>query len=198
MTKTVVNAWRALVLRKGLKPEVIQPPVGDLGLEQLAKIDRDKICTGFGVPLGLVEAGTVNRATAEVHRVSFYTETVIPESQWIEDDLNYQLFGPLGLRFEFKVQEIEAVQKDEAVKADAYSGLIEQLLGAVDRLVLMPDETRMILNSLLGQMALPTLEEGRELPTPAVVAEPTPAEQEEEPKKAVPLEWGAHRVYSQN
>lgn len=120
----VRNAFRTAVLRYGLKPTVIGSQMKDIVPAELIAAARQQIAVAFGVPQTLLE-DAANYATAREHRLSFYYETIFPEADLIAEGLNTQLFASLGLRFEFNYNEVEAVQQDEATKANAVSQLVQ-------------------------------------------------------------------------
>ena len=124
LTQGARRAWRTLVLRRGLKPEVIGQPIKDLAMLELLEGIRTQVASAFGVPETMI-ADAANYATAKEHRLSFYQDTVIPKALHIQQDLNRQHFEEIGLEFQFKPSEIEAIQKDEAEKAEYMQRLVE-------------------------------------------------------------------------
>ena len=171
LTEGVEKAWRTLVLRRGLKPEVIGMPVRDLAMPELMDSVRSQVAVAFGVPETMI-ADAANYATAKEHRLSFYQETVIPEGRQMETTINEQLFTRLGLEFKFQYDQIEALQKDEAEKAFH----IVQLLNAG---IVTVNEAR-------EQMGLEPFEKEQE-PTPPAMQVETPAAQVPELAKAAIL-----------
>lgn len=120
----VRRAWETIAVRATVKPQIIGSPVKDLAMPELTGSVRQQIAVAFGIPQTLLE-DAANYATAREHRLSFYRETILPEAEQIQATLNQQLFGPLGLRFEFQPGQVEALQQDEATKADALVKLFE-------------------------------------------------------------------------
>jgi len=125
LTEGVKRAWRTVVLRGGMKPTIIGQPVKDLAMTELTQTARQQIAIAFGVPESMVGDPASNYATARTNRLSFWQETIIPEATQLEAAVNEQLFEPLGLQFEFLTGLIEALQQDEAEKADAVTSLYE-------------------------------------------------------------------------
>ncbi len=124
LTKGVQRAWRTIVLRKGLKPEVIGQPIKDLAMTELYDQVRSQVAVAFGVPQTML-SDAANYATAKEHRLSFYQDTVLPVARQIQAAMNEQMFKDMGLEFAFEFGSIEAIQKDEAEKADYLKGLVE-------------------------------------------------------------------------
>jgi HK97 family phage portal protein len=125
MVSGISNAWKAVVTQGGLKPQVITPPVNTLALPELSQGVRSQIATALGVPQTLLE-DAANYATAVEHRQSFIIDTVSPECELIQEAVNEQLFKPLGLELEFRPQELDIMQTDEAERAAS----LQQLTGA--------------------------------------------------------------------
>ena len=113
---------RTAVLQRGLKPEVISSPLKDLAIDPLMTLVRQQIAVAFGVPQTLIE-DAANYATAREHRLSFYRETVFPEAELIASNLTAQLFAPY--EFRFYTERVEAVQQEEASKAQALVQLVQ-------------------------------------------------------------------------
>jgi HK97 family phage portal protein len=126
----VKRAWRTAVLREGLKPQIIGSPLKDLVVTPLLQEARQQIAVAFGIPQTMLE-DAANFATAREHKLSFYYETIFPECRLIAAGLNKQLFADLNLHFDFDYDSVEAVQQDEATKADALLKLFQA--GVIDR-----------------------------------------------------------------
>lgn len=118
----VRNAWKTITLQGGLKPIILTPPVKDLAMGELSDRMRGQIATAFGVPQTMLE-DAANFATAVEHRLSFYQETVIPETVLLQEDWNRQIFDPLGLKFEFMPDQLDIMQEDEADRAGSLAKL---------------------------------------------------------------------------
>ena len=116
LTQGVERAWRTIILRRGLKAQVVGQPVKDLALNELMESVRGQIANAFGVPETML-ADAANYATAKEHRLGFYQDTILPQSNIIEGAFNDQMFYELGLELCFNTGSIEALQKDEADKA---------------------------------------------------------------------------------
>jgi len=155
LTAGAKKAWRTIVLRRGLKASVIGQPIKDLAMVELFDSIRTQVASAFGVPETMI-ADAANYATAKEHRLSFYQDTVIPYASQYEHALNRQMFKALGLEFVFEFDAIEAIQKDEAEKAEYIQRLVEAK-------IITKDEAR----DMLGY-------------------EPMTAEQEEELKPQMP------------
>jgi len=187
-TRGVSNAWRTLVLQRGTKANVIAPPVGELGLPDLMGTSKEQIAAAYGVPLAMLTENAANRATAEIHRLSFWTESIIPECKALARVLNDQLFKPMGLRFEFHYDQIEAIQQQEAQKAASYGKVMDQVNKSVGAYILTTEEARSVFNDLLVKMRLPEL--GDTIPEkPKPMVKPTePPGETDKPDREPPID----------
>ncbi len=125
LTEGVKRAWRTVVLRGGMKPTIVGAPVKDLAMTELTQTARQQIAIAFGVPESMVGDPASNYATAQSNRLSFWQDTIVPEATQLEAIVNEQLFEPMGLQFQFLTSQIEALQQDEAEKAEALTKLYE-------------------------------------------------------------------------
>jgi len=169
MTQGAKRAWRTLILRRGLKAQVVGQPIKDLAMMELFESIRTQIASAFGVPETMI-ADAANYATAKEHRLSFYQDTVIPKATQIEHALNRQLFEAQGLAFEFQFDQIEAIQKDEAEKA-------EFLRMLVDGKIITKDEAR----KALGYEPMDA-EQEKELKPPTPDFTPNPQNRQRNPQ----------------
>lgn len=123
MVAGVRNAWKAVVLQGGLKPEVIQPPVNTLALPELQAGVRAQIATAMGIPQTMLE-DAANFATAKEHKQSFILDTIAPECEMIQEVANEQLFQLYGLKLEFRPQDLDILQEDEEQRAGSLASLV--------------------------------------------------------------------------
>jgi len=117
----------------------------------------------FGVPQTMLE-DAANFATAREHKLAFYYETVFPECKLIAADFNEQLFDALGLRFDWQFGQVEAVQQDEATKA-------QQVVATYNAGLITRDEAR----EVLGYEVVGEAEGEEELPPEQPEAEEGPS-----------------------
>jgi HK97 family phage portal protein len=208
LTKGVQKAWRTIVLRKGLRPEVIGMPVKDLAMPELERTKKEQILAGHKIPPGLAEAKT-NRAERSALQFEFWTQCIKPEVQvWLKPAVNEQLLNPLGLRINWDFKQIEAIQAAELEKAEAMAFAIGGVaLPAHTANVMSVDEVRSWIDAV-GQAAnLPALDEeftpeervapqpfggpAQEGPGTSALAENVEARSR--PKAQAPV-WGHHRI----
>jgi len=116
----VTNAYKAMILSGGLKPETIQLTNKDMEFIEQQKWNRDKIMSIFGnVPPVLGITDDVNRANADATIMHWKRTTVKPEMKAITDTLN-EFFVPkfgdnLILGFKDPVPEDRQTKVKEAV-----------------------------------------------------------------------------------
>lgn len=166
MAAGVKNAFNSVVVRAGVKPEVIGSSIDETSAPDLAKIAREDVALGMGVPLSLLFSNALAGGTVDAERLNFYDFTVVPECEHVLDEpLNEQYLARLGLRLIWTPERLEVYQAAELQKASALMQLVGQPLMTVDesreRLELPP----------LAQVAppAPTPE-----PDPASTTPPTP------------------------
>jgi HK97 family phage portal protein len=123
MVSGLRNAWKAVVLQGGLKPEVITPPVNTLALPELQAGVRAQIATAMGIPQTMLE-DAANYATAVEHKQSFILDTIAPECELIQEFANQQLFNQYGLELQFRPQELDILQEDEEQRAGSLASLV--------------------------------------------------------------------------
>jgi phage portal protein BeeE len=73
----------------------------------------------------LLSASAANYATSINDKITFLNQTVLPEAALIEETLNEQLFGPLGLVFAFEPDRLEEFQQHEVEKTKSLVPLVE-------------------------------------------------------------------------
>jgi len=150
MLSGVRNAFNAAAVRASVKPVQVGYPLDQMEIETLFGEVRNQICTALGVPQTMLE-DAANYATAVEHRKSFYSETVLPECQLIESEINRQLLDKLGLSLQFHPERLEVFQDDETDKATAIVNLVgagimtvneaRQWLGLEEYVPETPDDT---------------------------------------------------------
>ncbi len=94
----VKNAYKAIFLPKGVKKPANDVKFDDIGFDETAEKNRDKILAGFRVPktiLGAAESDT-NRATAETADYVFAKRTIKPKMVLICSYLNEFLVPRFG------------------------------------------------------------------------------------------------------
>ncbi len=123
----VRNAFKTAVLRLGLKPTVIGFPLKDLALPEVMQSEKEQISVAFGIPITMLDASAANFATAKQDDLHFYTKTVFPTRKLTGSAVNRQLWWPLNYEMHWQFNEVEAIQQDEAEKAEGAALLMEEM-----------------------------------------------------------------------
>lgn len=122
----VRNAFKVLVVgggERGVAYTPVTAPPKDLAMVELSSEVRRAICAAFGVPPVLVGVWEASNYSTHEWRRSFYTETIMPELDFLEDEINNQFvsrFWP-NVRIKFDVSDIEALREDELKRNQALS-----------------------------------------------------------------------------
>lgn len=104
------------------------------GLAELAEVElttekRRDISTALGVPMtrlfsgeagGLGGGGVVTQDDK-----NFYTDTVVPETDFIATELNRQVMNPMGYSLRFHPETMDVFQEDEAQRAGAVKTYVD-------------------------------------------------------------------------
>ena len=120
MFEGVQRAWTTEVISTNVTPVTVGEGVKELSDSELTKEKREDISTALGIPQTLLFSQSANYATAQEDRLSFYVETIVPESRFIQAVLNERLFEPMGLRWSFKPETLDVMQADENQRSQAF------------------------------------------------------------------------------
>ncbi len=124
MVSGVRNAWQSVAVRSTVKPVTIGDGLSDIESRDLTVQQRENVCAALGVPHSLLSADAATYATAQQDKLTFLTETVLPQARFLEEVMNAQLCGPLGLCFRFQPERLEEMQQFELQKAQAVMALV--------------------------------------------------------------------------
>lgn len=125
--KVARKPWETGVLEAGMDVKQLTPPIRDLMVPELMQEVRQQIANAFEIPVTWLEDAD-NRATGVNEDERFWTATMIPEAQRVAGMFNRQLWTPMGLEFRFKFTDLEAIQAQEARKAEATTRLMGMAL----------------------------------------------------------------------
>ena len=136
------------LLDRGTKVKELGWPLKELALAEVRNEARRTICAAYGVPPILVGAWeAANYATADAAKKSLYTETMIPQGDYISGVLNAELVPHFGenIKHVFRYDRLPAMQEDEGKRAQRYALLVEKRVitaaAAAERLGFTPEET---------------------------------------------------------
>lgn len=123
----VKNAGKAKIFNAdAITPTVVGEGFRDLENVTIGEEKREDIAIATGIPMSILFANAANYATSQQDELNFLSKTIIPDCLFIESILNEQLFDPLGLRWEFMPETLDALQEDEVARA----GSLQQLTDA--------------------------------------------------------------------
>ncbi len=124
----VKNAFSVIGLSSAVKVQQITPPMSDLAIPDLKDSSVDSVADAFSLPLALLRDPN-NRATADIHRASFYTETVIPRAKDLSETIN-QFLEPYGYTITFVPDQMDIFQADEANRSGSLLQIVQSLSAA--------------------------------------------------------------------
>ena len=145
--------WETGVLEAGMDVKQLTPPIRDLMVPELMAEVRQQIANAFEIPVTWL-ADSANYATAQNDTETFWTATMIPEAEMIAGAMNAQLWKPMGLELRFQWKEIEAIQAQEARKAESTSRLMAVAVSQFEAKLNGRDRTRFIIDAYWEQMGL--------------------------------------------
>jgi hypothetical protein len=126
-TKIIGGFYKSL--GKVFNAESIEPKTIGEGVENLKDnaLHREKIediAMAAGMPLSLLLSNSANYATANVEYATWFNYSVVPWAEYIQEELNEQLFEPLGYKFEFRPEITNMGTEEERERAGAYAALV--------------------------------------------------------------------------
>lgn len=194
LTEGVRKAWGTVILRRGIKAEVIGQPPKDLAMGDLYSAARSQIAVSFGVPQTML-TDAANYATAKEHRLGYYHDTVFPSAKKLMAALNGQLFSKYRLKLSFLFGRVEVVAQAEAEKAQSYSSLLTTLLAYEQAQVISTESLVGLTNHLLEAMDLPSLSVAASQLEPGDMADEPGPEAEPEPPGLTDEAWADLRKW---
>jgi len=126
-TKVVTGAYK--YLGKVINAETMTVNTIGEGLEnlkdsQLQDAKIEEIAMAAGIPLSLLLANSANYATAKEEKITWLRDKVVPDCQFIQEEINLKLMLPTGYQFEFRPELKSEDQEEEKERAIAYSQYI--------------------------------------------------------------------------
>ena len=188
----VAKAHKTGVLSKGLTPTILSSPVKDLAIPELSDEVREDLAACFGIPITMLQQAAANYATAKEDVQGYHINTNFPEAGRIQSGMNKQLWKPLGYEFRFLTDEVEAIQQNEAEKAEGMTALMGAVTDQFDKKILTRDRAVFLAERIWDQMGMPFPEdmpdeEPEPEPAPVIVqAPPNDATDDETPQPPEP------------
>ena len=158
----VEKAFEVLPVGSNTKVHNIGSPMKELAVPELSDKKREDIATALGIPISMLFSNAATHATANEDNKSFYTKTVIPIARRIEDMLNpYFAQHEINGQLEFREQEMDLFQEDEAQRSQALNNLVN---AGVPRVTAME-----ILGFDLTDEQWAAVQESQEQPAPVMI-----------------------------
>ena len=185
------KAWETGVLSKGLTPTILSSPVRDLAIPELSDEVREDLAACFGIPITMLQQAAANYATAKEDVQGYHINTNFPEAGRIQSGMNKQLWKPLGYEFRFLTDEVEAIQQNEAEKAEGITALMGAVTEQLDKKILTRERAVFLSERLWDQMGMPFPEdmpdeEPEPEPAPVIVQAPPNEVDDETPQPPNP------------
>lgn len=116
-------------LGKVFNAEAIEPHIIGEGIENLQKSELHgeklaDVAMAAGMPLSLLLANSANYATAQTEYLQWFRNSVVPWANFMADQINDQIFKPLGLKFVFQPEMSDPGQEDEVQRAAAFQAYV--------------------------------------------------------------------------
>lgn len=123
-----VRGWRKLtgmvIQSEGLKATRIGTGIDSLKDSSLHEDKLSDIAMAAGMPKSLLVSDAANYATANVEYMTWFRDSVIPKTIFMQDTLNEQLFRPLGLHLKFLPEITNTGTQEESERAGAYRAYV--------------------------------------------------------------------------
>jgi HK97 family phage portal protein len=113
----VKNAWSTGVTTAQVTPMTVGDGLKDMDFQAIATQKQEEITIAMGVPMALLLPSSSNYATAKEERLSFYMNTLIPEAEFIAEQLNTKFLNEYNVELVFNFKQLEVLQEMETEKA---------------------------------------------------------------------------------
>ena len=113
-----------VVVAGSIEAQTIGEGVESLKDSSLHREKIEDIAMAAGMPLSLLLANSANYATARVEYASWFKNSVIPWAEFIQEQINEKIFGPLGYQFQFRPQLTDEGTQEEKERTYAYQALV--------------------------------------------------------------------------
>lgn len=122
----ITNAFNVIGVKADhVSMTTLTPELKTLALPELYGQAKKNVGAAFGIPTTMLEDPAANRATADIHRLSFFSDTVRPEGEALAEDINDQVLAPLGYELKMAFDEMDVFQEDENQRSESLKALVE-------------------------------------------------------------------------
>lgn len=113
----VKNSWSTEIISTAVEPVVIGEGLGEIADANLTDSKAKTIATSLGIPHSMAFSDAANFATALADEKGFYTHTILPDANLVEEELNEKIFSLMGYTFSFDEEELASFQENEKDRA---------------------------------------------------------------------------------
>lgn len=117
------RAYEAIGIRASVTPVVIGSDLKDTMADELTQRKREDVAVALGVPPSLLFQEAAYATARHEDRLTFISQTVIPECEMMAGPLN-DFLARLGLRYEFQPQQLEVMQTAQLSQATSVAQLV--------------------------------------------------------------------------
>ena len=119
------NAWSNNIVSNAVTPTVIGEGLAEVADVEITRGKAEEIAVAMGVPFSVLFSNAANHATAITDQRNFYNYTIVPEADFIAEELNEKIFKQLGLIFAFETEAIPVFQDSEKERAETFKAYID-------------------------------------------------------------------------
>jgi hypothetical protein len=123
-----IYRYRGKVFNGKFTPTVIGEGIESLKDETVYDNALRNIAIAIGMPLDALLQNAANFATAQVHKSTWFTDTLTPMAMSLAEPINEQVFKPLGYKFEFRPETADPDMEEERRRIDAANVLYTILM----------------------------------------------------------------------
>ena len=127
MMSGIRNTMKLFVVNKQLDTKVLSQPLDQLAMPELFEQALTNVSWAFDINKAML-TDAANLATAQEYRLGFYQDTVEPRGRWIANQMNEQVFNPMGMEMSFAFEELDIYQVDENKRAGSVSTLTNAIV----------------------------------------------------------------------
>lgn len=121
----IKNAWTTEVVSSAVTPVIIGEGLKEVSEIEVSMKKSESIATAMGVPHSLLFGDSANYATSGVDVQSFYHNTLLPDANLVEEELNEKIFFDRDLYFQFDIERIHELNGDNVREATAFKIFVE-------------------------------------------------------------------------
>lgn len=119
------NAWSNNIVSNAVTPTVIGEGLAEVADIEITRGKAEEVAIALGVPFSVLFSNAANHATAITDQRNFYNYTIVPEADFIAEELNEKIFKQLGLIFAFETEAIPVFQDSEKERAETFKTYVD-------------------------------------------------------------------------